>query len=832
MQIPSTDGLSAADAAHRLARDGHNDLPVDAPRSLLRLVLEVLSEPMFALLLAAAVIYALIGDHIEALVLCVFATVSVLITVVQQGRSQRVLDALRDLSSPRALVLRDGQPLRIPGREVVTGDVLLFTEGDRVAADGVLLSGSAVEADESLLTGESLPVTKQVDAPGQGGSLLYSGTLVVKGHGRARVTATGARSEIGKIGLALRRTALAIPRLQAETTRLVRIMAVFGLVVSLLVVAIQGLLHDQWLEGVLGGIAVGMSMLPEEFPLVLTVFMVMGAWRLSSSRVLTRRASAIETLGAATVLCTDKTGTLTHNRISVVRLSTGARAWNKAEGETVLAQHPTLGDLLRVAQRASDPATYDPIDVALLALPGATDDGAWEIVQDYPLQPGLPMVGRAWRDPASGQGLLAVKGAPETVLSACGLDEAQRVQILAEVAALAQEGMRVLAVAQALTAVSLPVATLSAAGLRYAGLVAFADPLRDSVPEAVRQCRSAGLRVLMITGDHPHTARAMARQAGLVEGEVLVGTEIDALSSAEFARQVVRASIFARITPGQKLRIVEALKAAGEVVAMTGDGVNDAPALKAADIGIAMGKRGSDVAREAAALVLLDDDFGSIVRAVRIGRRIYDNLRKTMVYILAVHVPIAGIALLPLLLGQPMLLTPMIVALLEIIIDPACSVVLEAEPEEEDVMARPPRDPTARLLSLPVAVWSLIQGGLALVMVLAVLWLARVPGMSEAHLRGVALPALVGVNLVLIFVNRSLAASSLRTLLRANPSFWIILGLVVTLNIGVLYWTPLRRFMNLESPSLHELALCGVATALLLVLLQGLRAFRSPSAWR
>ena len=828
----STDGLSAVEAAARLARDGHNDLPVDAPRSLLRLVLEVLSEPMFALLLAAAVIYALIGDHIEALVLCAFAPVSVLITVVQQGRSQRVLDALRDLSSPRALVLRDGQPLRIPGREVVTGDVLLFTEGDRVAADGVLLSGSAVEADESLLTGESLPVAKQVDAQGQGGSLLYSGSLVVKGHGRALVTATGSRSEIGKIGLALRHTALAIPRLQAETTRLVRIMAVFGLVVSLLVVAIQGLLHDQWLEGVLGGIAVGMSMLPEEFPLVLTVFMVMGAWRLSSSRVLTRRASAIETLGAATVLCTDKTGTLTHNRISVVRLSVGEHRWHNTDGEPALAQHATLCRLLRIAQRASDPATYDPIDVALLALPGAAEDGALQSVQDYPLQPGLPMVGRAWRDPISGQGLLAVKGAPETVLSACGMDDALRAQILAEVAALAQEGMRVLAVAQADRSATVPVATLSAAHLRYAGLVAFADPLRDAVPEAVRQCRSAGLRVVLITGDHPHTARAIARQAGLVEGEVLVGADMDALSTAEFAQRVVNASVFARITPGQKLRIVEALKAAGEVVAMTGDGVNDAPALKAADIGIAMGKRGSDVAREAAALVLLDDDFGSIVRAVRIGRRIYDNLRKTMVYILAVHVPIAGIALLPLLLGQPMLLTPMIVALLEIIIDPACSVVLEAEPEEEDVMARPPRDPTARLLSLPVAVWSLIQGGLALVMVLAVLWLARVPGMSEAHLRGVALPALVGVNLVLIFVNRSLAASSLRTLLRANPSFWIILGLVVTLNIGVLYWTPLRRFMNLESPSLHELALCGVATALLLVLLQGLRAFRSPSAWR
>jgi len=427
---------------------------------------------------------------------------------------------------------------------------------------------------------------------------------------------------------------------------------------------------------------------------------------------------------------------------------------------------------------------------------------------------------------------VAVKGAPESVIAACGMSAADRQRVLDAVVALARDGARVLAVASSAAPLAAPPAQLAGAGLAYRGLIAFADPLRESVPAAVRECGEAGIRIVMITGDHPATARAIAREAGLAEGGILQGIELDALDDAELSRRARTVSVYARISPGQKLRIVEALKAAGEVVAMTGDGVNDAPALKAADIGIAMGARGSDVAREAASLVLLDDDFGAIVRAVRVGRRIYDNLRKAMVYILAVHVPIAGLALLPLLLGQPMLLTPMIVALLEIVIDPACSIVLEAEPEEPDVMKRPPRHPQAPLFGRHIARWSLVQGGLALLAVMACLAWTRDDAVSPERLRSVALLALSGVNLVLIHIDRNLRIASAGGRSPGNPSFRIALLLVAALLGAVLGWPPLRGFMNLGMPLPGDLLRVAVTTSALLAALVVLRRVRSPSASR
>jgi len=830
MTNPDAQGLSTAGAAAVLASEGYNDLPVDAPRSVWRLLRDVLSEPMFALLLAAAVVYAVVGDHAGALVLCAFATVSILITVIQEGRSQRVLDALRDLSSPRALVLRDGVPVRVPGREVVRGDVLILAEGDRVAADGELRVATGMELDESLLTGESLPVAKQVDAGTP--ARVYSGALVVRGHGRAVVTATGAHSEMGRIGAALKATPLAVPRLQTQINRLVRWLGLAGLLVSLGVVALLGFVQGKWLDGLLGGIAVGMSMLPEEFPLVLTVFMVMGAWRLSTSRVLTRRASAIEALGAATVLCTDKTGTLTLNRISVRAVAAGAARWIPGQGESALRSDAALSVVLRDAQRASVLAAYDPIDSAVLAAPQVEPAATAPALRDYPMQPGRPLMGRAGRDAVSGDLWVAVKGAPESVVALCGMSPEDRQRVLDDVATLAREGARVLAVASSTVASAEPPGQLEDAGLAYRGLVAFADPLRETVPAAVRECREAGIRVVMITGDHPDTARAIGREAGLEDGDILQGSDLEALDDAELARRAKTASVYARISPGQKLRIVEALKASGEVVAMTGDGVNDAPALKAADIGIAMGARGSDVAREAASLVLLDDDFGAIVRAVRVGRRIYDNLRKAMVYILAVHVPIAGLALLPLLLGQPMLLTPMIVALLEIVIDPACSIVLEAEPEEPDVMKRPPRHPQAPLFGPRIARWSLLQGALALATVLACLAWTRQDAVSPERLRSVALLALTAVNLVLIYIDRNLRSGDVKGHTPGNPSFRIALALVAVLMAAVLGWPPLRGFMNLGAPAAGDLLRVAATSAVLLAVLYVLRRVRSPSASR
>jgi Ca2+-transporting ATPase len=821
-------GLSESDAVARLKSEGPNELPSGQRRSLLRIVFGVVREPMFGLLLAAGAVYLAVGDLEEGLVLLGFATLSVSIAAVQETRSERVLEALRDLSSPRALVTRDGRQRRIPGREVVRGDVVHLAEGDRVPADARLIEARNLLADESLLTGESVPVRKLAsaqapDSARPGGDdlpFVYSGTLVVAGTGTAIVTATGARSEIGRIGAALGGIEASQPRLTAQTQRLVGVFALIGAAFAAAAVVLYGILRGSWTEALLGGIALGMSMLPEEIPLVLTVFMVMGARRISRANVLTRKAAAIEVLGAATVLCTDKTGTLTLNRMSIVRLKVDGARWD-ATGEGTPDNR--FRNSVETAYLASAPAPFDPMDRAchdLAARSGATGaPGDRQLLHTYPLGPDLLVVANVWSGPG-GERLVAAKGAPEAIADVCGLDPAAKARVHADVEAMAREGMRVLGTARAIAdAGELPP---SVRGFRFAfaGLIGFADPLRPTVPAAIEECRDAGIRVIMITGDHPATARAIASTAGLAGSDVVTGDDLARLSDSELADRVRTTTVFARILPEQKLRIVEALKADGEVVAMTGDGVNDAPSLKAADIGIAMGGRGTDVAREAASIVLLDDDFSSIVTTIRLGRRIYDNIKKAMAYILAVHVPIAGMALLPLATGLPLVLTPMLIALLEMVIDPVCSIVLEAEPEEKNVMRRSPRSPREPLLSPALIGWSLAQGVLALAVAAGVFLFAVREGMPDGDVRSLAFVALVSVNVALIFANRSFSASLMTTVTRRNPVLWlslIVTGLILAL---VIAWPPVRDIFQLGRLHADDLALCLAAGLALLVTLE------------
>jgi P-type Ca2+ transporter type 2C len=828
--IPNSElalGVSAAEARQRLANEGFNELPAAGRRSHWALIREIIREPMFALLIGAALLYALIGDLGEAAILLAFASISVTIAIVQRGRSERALEALRDLTSPRALVIRDGQRLRIPGREVVRGDLVVIGEGDRVPADGVLVSGEHMEVDESLLTGESVPVRKRAAAQmpakleppgGSDSSQVFSGSLVIRGTGIATILATGPRSAIGAIGLSLAGLTTEQPRLQRETRRLVIAFAILGGLFSITAFLLTGWLRGNWIEALLGSIALSMSLLPEEFPLVLTVFMVMGAWRLSQQRVLTRRAAAIETLGSATVLCTDKTGTLTRNFMSVAHLSTGTEQWQSESPPEQIRQSASLSLLLETAALASDAQRLDPMDRSLAELHDLVcGAAAGTLLREYPLRADLLAVTRVWSDAAGGPARVAAKGAPEAIARHCGMSEEQIAELGQQVDALAQQGVRVLAVAQATTAIDLP-ATPSFA-FKYLGLLGFADPLRESVPDAIRDCRSAGIRVIMITGDYPATALAIARSAGIDATDVCTGENILALDDAALAERVRRTAVFARISPPQKLRIVNALKANGEVVAMTGDGVNDAPALKAAHIGIAMGGRGTDVARESASIVLLDDDFGSIVGAVRVGRRIYDNLRKAMGYILAIHVPIAGLALLPVLLGWPLILTPMLIALLELIIDPACSVVLEAEQEESDVMRRPPRHPESRLLSSALVWWSLLQGALALAVVAAVyVWAVRME-LPQDDVRAISFVTLASVNILLIFVNRTFTSSLRAAFGRPNKVLWWGLGVAIGVLTLILSWSGARQFFGLGTLHVQGLVVwLAASTALLLVL--------------
>ena len=819
-------GLTQIEAASRLKSEGWNELPRPDRRGFFRIVFGILREPMFGLLLAAGAIYLVLGSLEEALLLLAFATISVTIAIVQESRSEAVLEALRDLTSPRALVIRDGERRRIPGREVVRGDLLVLAEGDRIPADAVLLSSHGLRIDESLLTGESVPVRKcaqdniengkEITARPGGDDLpfVFSGTMIVGGHGRGEVRATGARSEIGKIGLALGAIETAPTRLSLQTRRLVRTIAVAGVGVSLAAIILYGLLRGSWLDGLLGGIALSMAMLPEEFPLVLTVFMVMGAWRISRARVLTRRAATIETLGAATVLCTDKTGTLTLNRMSISELRSQGRIYR---GE---AEPPAwCRSLIEQGILASAVNPFDPMEKAFHDFgrahgidPGELHSGR-KLLREYGLRPDLLAVTHVWSGGNDEESLVAAKGAPEAIAGLCRLDAAASASLRQAAEEMADSGMRVLGLATAGTTGTLPELPQ---GFRFTfqGLAGLADPLRPEVPEAVAECRSAGLRVVMITGDYPATARAIAAQAGLDAAEVISGEELERLNDAELAARIARTNVFARIMPEQKLRIVEALKAAGEIVAMTGDGVNDAPSLKAAHIGIAMGGRGTDVAREAADIVLLDDDFGSIVRTVRLGRRIYDNLRKAMGYILAIHVPIAGLVLLPLLFGLPLVFGPVHIAFLEMVIDPVCSIVFEAEAEERDVMRRPPRGPDSPLFSPSLVVWSLIQGALAMVLVVGIFAGALWRGVPETDARALAFVTLVITNLGLVLVNRSFDSSFATALGRPNSALWWVTGVTATILAIILVWLPARdlfRFGPLHPDDLLVTLAAGTA---------------------
>jgi len=829
------DGLTTQEAARRLKAEGANELPSRGRRDLVHIALDVLSEPMFALLLIAAVIYFTLGDLIEAIVLCGFATFSVSIALVQEIRSERVLDALREMTSPRALVVRDGLRKRIPGREVVRGDVIVLSEGDRVPADAWVLEGEDFSIDESLLTGESASVRKRAapqDEPrplepgGEDLPMVFSGTLVVRGQGAARVVATGPKSAIGKIGAALAQIRTETPRLRRETRRIVRVFALAGGVVALTAGTLYGFAQGSWLEGLLSGIAVGMTMLPEEFPLVLAVFMVMGAWRIAQARVLTRRAASIQTLGAVTVLCTDKTGTLTQNRMDVAHIETPGETWNPGEGEPSDA----IRHLIHVATLAGLPEPFDPMERAMHDVMRGTgrepEDvfAVRELAHRQGVTPELLAMTQVWRENGK-PAVAATKGAPEAVLSLCDIADDERARLLKRTGELARQGMRVLAVAETEATDGAALGHVMAQRFTFRGLLGFADPVRDSVPDAVAECRRAGIRVVMVTGDYPETARAIARQAGLAATAVLTGAEIKDLDDLALRNRVRACDVFARILPEQKLRIIEALKANGEVVGMTGDGVNDAPSLRAAHIGIAMGGRGTDVAREASSIVLLDDDFGSIVQTIRLGRRIYDNLQKAMGYILAVHIPIAGLALLPLAFGAPPILTPAIVAFLEMIIDPACSIVFEAEPEERNVMRRPPRDPHARLLHRELLIESATQGVLALLVVALVYAIVLWEGRPVEDLRALMLVAITLANIALIFSHRSLGFSFDEMFERWNPWLWFGLAGVTVVLGATLIIPEAREIFRLGIAHTNDLVL---ATALLSALL-GFKYWRTAT---
>lgn len=763
----SENGLSSAEVQARRLTFGKNVVESTSRRGWFNVLRNVLREPMFLLLLAASGIYFLVGDASEALTLLAFVIAIVLLTVVQSHRTARVLDSLRDLSAPRAQVLRDGKRQLVSAAELVPGDVVFVDEGARVPADGTVTEAHELTVDESLLTGESVAVSKAPPPDHydnrDSSTMLFFGSMVVQGQGRMVVTATGLDTTLGRIGKSLSTISEALSPLQLETRALINRFALAAVALCLLVLAIYRWRSGQWVPGMLAAIALAMGILPEEIPVILTVFMALGARRIANEGVLTRRMSAIETLGQTSVLCVDKTGTLTRNRMSVHAVF--ARGRLQAVGHASEAIDEAFHELIEYLVLASEIEPVDPMEIAFHEAGHAWLVGSgllhkeWSLVQEYALTPELPAMSHAWHEPGRTDSAVACKGAPEAVCTLCRLSEQERAAVLDQTAEMASSGLRVLAVAKARHSLAAWPRKQQDFDFSFVGLVGLLDPVRPEVPAAITQCREAGIRVVMITGDYPSTAQAIAAEVGIGDGKLLTGKDIAAMDDARLRDALINVNVFARVTPEQKLRLVEAFRETGHVVAMTGDGVNDAPALKAAHIGIAMGLRGAEVAREVASLVLLRDDFSPIVSAIRMGRRIYGNLVQAISYTVAVHIPMIAATLIPAIAGWPPMLAPVHIVFLQLIIDPVCSVVFENEPERQNLMHVPPRPIGARLLSRRALGGAAAAGAIFSVPVLGLYISLLTHSYPQSVARTLAFVSLVTGNLALIFVIRRMSVS-------------------------------------------------------------------------
>ncbi|MGI6013332.1 MAG: cation-translocating P-type ATPase [Oscillospiraceae bacterium] len=813
-------GLTTLQARQRQQQYGKNELTPQKKECFFKKVFHILCEPMFLLLLVAAVIYFVLGEPRDGAIMLIFVIGIISIDVVQEWKTDKTLNALKDLSAPRVTVIRDGKEQKIASADLVPGDLMMICEGVKIPADGAVLRCADLCVDESSLTGEADGVWKSPVGTAQTigdywrRDYCYAGTLVTQGTAVVEVDKIGAETEYGKIGLGLAAAPKEDTPLQKQTNKLVKTCAGIAGLLFLLVGVFTWFnlpdhnFTDRLIESVLSGVTLAMAMIPEEFPVILTVFLSMGAWRLAKKHSLVRKLPSVETLGAVSVLCVDKTGTITMNEMTV------QKTW-VASG--------TEHDLLEVMGLGCETDAYDPMEKAMLRCceaHGISKERLFqnELITEYPFTNALKMMGHVWR--RDGQLIIAAKGSPERILTLCELTQEQRQTAEQQINTLSSEGLRVIAVAFANPADEADIPpSIKDCHLTLLGLVGLADPPREGVKDDIAVCNKAGIRVVMITGDNGITASAIAKKIGIPDSDrIITGDMLESMSDDALREAVKQVSIFSRVIPEHKMRIVRAFRENGEIVAMTGDGVNDAPALKYADIGIAMGKRGSEVSREAADLILMDDNFTTIVETVRDGRRIYDNIRKAVGYVFTIHIPIAAASLLAPFLGiapAALLLLPLHVVLLEVLIDPTCSVVLERQPAELDVMERRPRDPKKKLLTGALFGKSVLQGAVIFAASFGAYFTVLAGKPANAPMaRAMGISIIMLANLFLVQVNSSdhdFAYCSVKRLAK-DPVMWVVnLGTLALLYINL--YTPLTDFLKLAPLSgMQVLCALGLAT--------------------
>ena len=796
-------GLTTKEAVLRQEQFGKNELAPQKKESFFHKVLHTVSEPMFVLLLVAAAIYFILGEPRDGAIMLIFVIGIISIDVIQEWKTDKTLNALKDLSAPHVKVIRDGQEVTIASVDLVPGDLMMIYEGVKIPADGIVIRCSDCCVDESSLTGEAEGVWKVPTETALPTSdhwrkdYCYAGTLVTQGTATVAVDKIGPATEYGKIGMHVASAPDEPTPLQKQTASLVKLCAGIAAVLCALVGVITYInisdhaLGNRLIESILSGITLAMAMIPEEFPVILTVFLSMGAWRLAKKQSLVRKLPSVETLGAVSVLCVDKTGTITMSQMTV---------------QDTWALNGDLDTLCEIMGLGCETEAYDPMEKAMLShcdKAGFSREHLFggELITEYAFTNELKMMGHVWFH--DDEIMIAAKGSPERILTISKLSATERNQVDDKIREMSEQGLRVIAVGMMKPATEADIPeTIEDCQLTLCGLVGLADPPRESVKADIAICNQAGIRVVMITGDNGITAASIAKKIGMPHSDhIITGDMLSEMSDDELREKVKDVSIFSRVIPEHKMRIVKAFKENGEIVAMTGDGVNDAPALKYADIGIAMGKRGSEVSREAADLILMDDNFSTIVDTVEDGRRIFDNIRKAVGYVFTIHIPIAFAALLAPLMGiapNSLLLLPLHVVLLELIIDPTCSIVLERQPAETDIMERPPRNPNEKLLNAKILLKSVSQG---LVLFVAsfgtyICMLGQDPGNPELA-RTMGFAVIMLANLFLVQVNSSdhdFAVQSMKRL-ATDKVMWVVnLGTLV--GLFVILYTPLNAFLK------------------------------------